>query len=71
VSTDIPAAHRFAALIHVTRTPDEFVQALEAALQTPGDPAARQRAAAGHSWQARFELVQQLVEPVRAAKLVK
>lgn len=66
VSVDIPAARRFAEVLALTQTPAEFIQAIEAALRSPGDATARQRAAAGHSWAARFERVQSLVEPLLA-----
>ncbi len=66
VSVDIPAASRFAEVIYLTKTPDEFVKALEAALASPGDSAARQRLAADHSWEARFAHVQRILEPLLA-----
>jgi len=62
VSVDIPAARRFADVIRLTKTPDEFTRAIEAALADPGDAAVRQRAAAVHSWDARFQRVQAVVE---------
>lgn len=71
VSVDIPAARRFADLIYLTKTADEFTHALEMALKTPGDAAARQQAASQHSWEGRFERAQNLVEPLLAAELVK
>lgn len=64
VSVDIPAARRFAGLVALTHTGSEFIAALEASLRQPGDMAARQAAAAGHSWGARFERVQSLLEPL-------
>lgn len=64
VSVDIPAARRFAEIIYLTKTPQEFTAALEAALRNPGDAAARQKVAAGHSWAARFEQVQRAVAPL-------
>jgi glycosyltransferase involved in cell wall biosynthesis len=62
VSVDIPAARRFADVIRLTKTSDEFTRAIEAALADPGDAASRQRAAAVHSWEARFQRVQAVVE---------
>ena len=62
VSVDMPAARRFADLIPLTRTADEFTRALERTLATPGDAAARQRAAANHSWVARFRQVESILE---------
>jgi glycosyltransferase involved in cell wall biosynthesis len=64
VSVDIPAARRFADIIYLTRTPEEFTAAIAAALQNPGDGPARQRVAAAHSWTARFEQVQNALEPL-------
>jgi glycosyltransferase involved in cell wall biosynthesis len=64
VSVDIPAARRFADMIRLTKTADEFTRALEATLADPGDAAARLRAAAEHSWEARFRRVQDIVEPL-------
>jgi glycosyltransferase involved in cell wall biosynthesis len=64
VSVDIPAARRFAGLMALTHSAEEFTAALESALHEPGDAAARLQAAAGHSWEARFERVQSLVEPL-------
>ncbi|MBM4425341.1 MAG: glycosyltransferase family 1 protein [Chloroflexi bacterium] len=66
VSTDIPAARRFADVIRLARTADEFTRALEAALADPGDAAARQRMAADHSWESRFQRVQAIVERLSA-----
>jgi glycosyltransferase involved in cell wall biosynthesis len=62
VSTDIPAARRFADLLRLTRTPEDFTRSIEAALRDPGDAGARQRAAAQHSWEARFHRLQTIVE---------
>ena len=62
VSVDMPAARRFADLIPLTRTADEFTRALERTLATPGDAAARQRAAADYSWAARFRQVESILE---------
>jgi len=64
VSVDIPAARRFADMIRLTKTADEFTRALEATLADPGDAATRLRAATEHSWEARFQRVQDIVEPL-------
>lgn len=64
VSVDIPAAQRFADIIYLTKTTDEFIAAIAAALRNPGDGAARQRVAAAHSWTARFEQVQKALSPL-------
>ncbi len=64
VSVDIPAAQRFANLIYLTKTLEEFTAAIEAALKNPGDSAARHQAATAHSWTARFEQVEHLLEPL-------
>jgi glycosyltransferase involved in cell wall biosynthesis len=62
VSVDIPAARRFAGLIRLAHTPDEFTRSIEAALGDPGDPAARKQAALQHDWEARFDHVQATLE---------
>lgn len=68
VSVDMPAARRFAELMPLTHTPDEFTHALETVLADPDDGAARERAvarqriAAGHSWTARFKHVEAALE---------
>jgi glycosyltransferase involved in cell wall biosynthesis len=64
VSVDIPAARRFADVIHLTKTRDEFVYAIETALANPGSAAARQQAATSHSWQARFARIQEILSPL-------
>jgi glycosyltransferase involved in cell wall biosynthesis len=64
VSVDIPAAQRFAGLIYLTKTAEGFTSAIAAALKDPGDGAARQQAAVSHSWVARFQRVQSLLEPL-------
>jgi glycosyltransferase involved in cell wall biosynthesis len=64
VSVDIPAAQRFADIIYLTKTTEEFSAAIAAALRNPGNGAARQQVAAFHSWSARFELVQKVVFPL-------
>jgi glycosyltransferase involved in cell wall biosynthesis len=68
VSVDMPAARRFADLMPLTRTPDEFTHALENVLTQLGDSAARdgavvrQRVATEHSWAARFKHVEAALE---------
>jgi glycosyltransferase involved in cell wall biosynthesis len=67
VSVDIPAARRFAGVIALTKTPEDFVQAIAAAIATPGDAATRQQAASAHSWQARFSKIQEILGPLLPA----
>jgi glycosyltransferase involved in cell wall biosynthesis len=62
VSVNIPAAQRFADIMPLTQTADEFTRAIESVLKNPGDAARRMETAAAHSWSARFKKVEAAVE---------
>ncbi len=63
VATDIPAARGFPGLVHVVRSVEEAVAAIEAALEedTPEHVRRRQAAVAEHNWDARVEQISELV----------
>ena len=73
VSVDMPAAQEFRELIPLTRTPEQFVAALEQLLapaatgSSAARAAARKQAVAGYSWAARFAQMDAQVEPLLAA----
>lgn len=73
VSVDMPAAQEFCELIPLTRTPAQFVAALEQLLapsakgNSAARAAARKQAVAGYSWLARFAQMEAQVEPLLAA----
>lgn len=70
VSTDLPEVRRYADVVRIGATPQEFVHALEAAVRDTSDAASRRRleAVCKETWQARVEHISTLVEsvPVRA-----
>ncbi len=56
VSVDMPEAHRFAGLIAIARSADEFVKLVEQAVHSPdGRAAERMAEAQKHTWRRRFE----------------
>jgi glycosyltransferase involved in cell wall biosynthesis len=66
VTTDFPETHRYAHVIDIARSPDEFVALVRAALSRPRDAgaAARRAAVAGDTWDARVaELQKVILEP--------
>ena len=68
VSVDMPAAREFSDLIPLTRTPEQFVRALEEVLSrvqngtNAAEVAARQQAAGGFSWDVRFQQVEEVLQ---------
>lgn len=63
-STDIPAAHEFGEYIHQADSPQDFSQAVRAALAdtAPEHRCARRAIAAQHTWEARVEQLSHLIE---------
>ena len=63
-SVDIPAARRFEPLIHLASRPQDFAQAVRAALADVSVERreARRRAASHHTWEARVERLSELIE---------
>lgn len=60
VSVDMPEAHRFAGLIDIARSPEEFVAMVERAVNSPREAieagaTARMAEAQNHTWRRRFE----------------
>ncbi len=68
VSVNMPAAREFSDLIPLVRTPEQFVRALEDVLSraqngtVASEAAARQHAAGGFSWDARFQEVEEILQ---------
>jgi len=70
VATRLPDFEPLAHLTELVTCPDEFVAALERAISndTPEAKTARMTEARNHSWEARFALVDALIEEALAAK---
>ena len=68
VSVDMPAAREFSDLIPLVRTPEQFVRALEDVLSRAqngtivAEAAVRRQAAAGFSWDGRFQQVEEVLQ---------
>lgn len=72
VSVDMPEARKFAAVIGIGRTYDEILARLDEAMQpaavAPEAVAARMHAVSGHSWDCRFEEMEQALADAIAAR---
>ena len=74
VSVDMPEAHRFAGLIDIAHSADEFIALVEVAVQRVMRGEADERAAARmaeawkHTWRSRFEAVSAALAAVLEAK---
>jgi glycosyltransferase involved in cell wall biosynthesis len=70
VSTPVPEVERYAKLARIARTPDEFVVAIERALDdgSPAARAARSAAMTNETWSARVAEVARRVDEIAVAK---
>jgi glycosyltransferase involved in cell wall biosynthesis len=70
VSVDIPATHEFSKYIHLADSPQDFSQAVRAALAdtAPERHCARRAIVAQHTWEARVEQLSDLIESHLVAK---
>jgi glycosyltransferase involved in cell wall biosynthesis len=57
VATDLPAIRPYSQQVACVTTDEEWERAISAAIERPGDPALRQAAVAGESWEARAKSV--------------
>ncbi|MGH7230191.1 MAG: glycosyltransferase [Nitrospiraceae bacterium] len=66
VSTALPEVKRYANVVRIGETPDEFVRQLEGAVQDTSEASARERMASvsQESWKARVESLSMLVERI-------
>ncbi|HEX8967344.1 MAG TPA: glycosyltransferase, partial [Chloroflexota bacterium] len=64
VATDLPALRRLSHVVRLAGTPAEFLEQLDAAITEGRDArhAERQAEAARHSWTARFETIERLLD---------
>jgi glycosyltransferase involved in cell wall biosynthesis len=69
-SIDIPAAREFSPHIHLADSPESFSQAVRTALTdtTPERRQARRNVAAQHTWEARVELLSDLIQALLNTK---
>lgn len=69
-SIDIPAAREFSQYVHLANSPQDFSQAVQAALadRTPERRQARRDVAAQHTWEARIEQLSDLIQSQLMAK---
>ena len=69
-SVDIPAVREFSPYVHLADSPQDFAQAVRAALAdtTPERRQVRRNMAAQHTWEARVEQLSDLIQAQLAAK---
>jgi glycosyltransferase involved in cell wall biosynthesis len=73
VSTDVSAAREFSPYVHLAATPEDFPQAVRAALAdaTPERRQARRAIAAQHTWEKRVEQLSELIQAQLMEKALK